>query len=276
MQRASLCGLCCWLAVLLAPVPAQAAWQASVVQLQARQAWLELVGPAELAPGSRVELVYQADKLPMVLGEWEVVRQQGQRVLLRERRVAVPLTANMRVDIHPKAAAQAGPGRLQVRVLKNGQPTFGRLYVYRLPEDKLVKDLAIPPQGELTLELPPGEYRAAVLHTGLPNGPTVKLPPFRLALGGRVQKTAEFKEGWLEVEAISLGKAVPATFKVYRQDGYFLIQGQSKPPQPARFALEPGMYALEVIKPGQLYGSLSRAIMVRQGGTTKGRVTLDK
>ena len=268
-------GLLCLLAFILIPVAAQAGLRATVLELSGRRAWLELTHPGQLAPGSRVELVYQAGSLPMLMGEWEVLEQRDDRLLLGERRVAVPLIAGMKVGIEPKPVAKAGMGLLRVSVRKNGRPTFGRLYVYQRPGDKLVRDLEVPVQGHLELELPPGQYRAAVLHTGLPNGPTVKLKPFTLSPGGRIEKTAEFAEGWLEVEAFSRGKAVAARLKVYRDDGYFLTESHTKPPKPARFSLVPGVYAVEAIQPGQEHGTLVRAIMVRQAGTTKGRVTID-
>ncbi|BEQ16564.1 hypothetical protein [Desulfoferula mesophila] len=227
--RATLIVWCLWLVLLLVPAAALAGLTAQVAKSGQGRASLKLEVPAELAPGSRVELVYLAGGLPMLLGEWEVVEQRGERLLLAERRVVVPLSPGMRVQVEPKAAAPNQAARLRVAVRMNGRPTFGRLYVYRQPGDGLVKDMAVPPRGWVELKLPPGRYRAVVLHTGLPDGPTVRLAPFRLEPGGRVELGAEFVQGWLEVEAVKGGRPVQANIKVYRDDGYYLTEGQAGP-----------------------------------------------
>lgn len=120
-------GSCGWIVIVSVFFSFALAWPAHALELLGEEfpsgeaeAMVVAVGPAHVVemevsgtdlfqPGDRVELIYQADLVPMMLGVYEVATAQGKRIAVRPLTLTSEPVSGMRVRVARKGDALGPP-----------------------------------------------------------------------------------------------------------------------------------------------------------------------
>lgn len=160
----------------------------------------------------------------------------------------IPTVSFKGVKVNPgeivEKTAEFFGGVLNISLIKNGKPSYGRAYVFKQGSTKREASKGIGIKGPAEFKLVPGSYDIIVEDTQSDiSYPTVTFKGVNVKAGGIVEKTAKFSEGFLQISVIKNGK--PASGRAY-----VFKQGSTKREswknidikRPTEFKLVPGVY----------------------------------
>ena len=130
-------------------------------------------------------------------------------------------------------------GRLEIAALKNGKPFNATVDVFPAGEDEYIAHGLTPQEFKLL----PGTYDIRVKDRGVPGEPTKWIRGVEVESGKKIERTAEFTGGRLEVAALKNGKPFNASVDVFPTgEDEYIAYGLT----PQEFKLLPGTYDIRV------------------------------
>lgn len=137
-------------------------------------------------------------------------------------------------------------GTLTVTVIKNGKPSFARIYVNQAGTDTRVASSDTSTANPQTIQLEPGTYDVSVVDENVIPKQTIAFRNLSIENGQVIEKEADFSEGYLTVLIFKNGAESYGSCVVYDEKRTTRLAGITGK-SPHTYKLMPGVYQVDVM-----------------------------
>jgi Ca-activated chloride channel family protein len=137
-------------------------------------------------------------------------------------------------------------GTLTVAVIKNGKPSFARIYVNQAETETRVASSDTSTANPQNIRLEPGTYDVSVVDENVSPKQTITFRNLSIENGQTIEKKADFSEGYLTVRIFKNGAESYGRCIVYDEQRTTRLTGVTGK-SPHTYKLMPGVYQVDVM-----------------------------